>query len=229
MASRRVSRALFVPSPRPGAAAAGPSAAVPAAHAYSLRTRSAPATAPRSDEDEPEDTKPKGKGRQKDGADDAAFSVSPAKRAAPGASPAKRRSSASVSPNKKIAGIKRAADSPEPLSPRKTKLPPKLELSQEETLPPPPHWEETLRVLSAQRTRIVAPVDTMGCEENGREERRADAGRERESDEEEKKRERLAVLIGLMLSSQVSGQRHVAACGRLQQSCQSPSSLSPPA
>jgi endonuclease-3 len=202
---------------------------VPAAHAYSLRTRSAPSTAPRSDEDEPEDIKPKGKGRQKDGADDAAYSDSAVKRAAPSASPAKRRSSASASPNKKIAGIKRAADSPEPLSPRKTKLPPKLELSQEETLPPPPHWEETLRVLSAQRTRIVAPVDTMGCEENGREERRADAGRERESDEEEKKRERLAVLIGLMLSSQVSGLRHVASCERLQQSCQSPSSLTPSA
>lgn len=203
MTSRRASRALFAPSPRSdaaAAAAAAASASAPAAHAYSLRTRST-SSAVLIDEPSENKNKGKGKGRQEDDALDTAYSISPAKPAT--ASPARRRSSASSSPNKKVAGIKRAAGSPEPLSPRKTKLPPKLELSQEEALPPPPHWEETLRVLSAQRTRIVAPVDTMGCEENGREERRADAGRERESEEEERKRERLAVLIGLMLSSQV--------------------------
>ena len=41
----------------------------------------------------------------------------------------------------------------------------------------PRRWKEVYDLLEKQRDDIVTPVDTMGCEENGLEERRADRGR----------------------------------------------------
>lgn len=110
-----------------------------------------------------------------------------------------RRASKSVSLSPK----KRAASSPFSISPRKvSKKAWKVNLEAHEAHPAPLHWEEVYALLAKQRTRIVAPVDTMGCEENGRQHRRADAHRARESPEASAKRERLATLVSLMLSSQ---------------------------
>ncbi|CEH15547.1 endonuclease iii [Ceraceosorus bombacis] len=103
-----------------------------------------------------------------------------------------------------------------PLSPRKPIKRIKLSLEQSEILSAPLQWEEQLAVLSAQRTRIRAPVDTMGCEENGRDEFRGDKDRVKEDVEKERKRERLAVLVGLMLSSQTKDPVTAAAVRSLQ-------------
>ncbi|GAA5891567.1 hypothetical protein JCM5296_004260 [Sporobolomyces johnsonii] len=66
--------------------------------------------------------------------------------------------------------------------------------------PPPKEWERTYDIIRKQRERILAPVDTMGCEQGGRD---VDA----KKDEEEKevvsdKDRRLSILVSLMLSSQ---------------------------
>ncbi|KAJ9474760.1 Endonuclease III-like protein [Pseudozyma hubeiensis] len=119
------------------------------------------------------------------------------------ASPSKpstpKRSKSSTSP-------KKPPPSPFDVSPRKpTKKPWKVNLEPHEAHPAPAHWETVYTLLSRQRTKIVAPVDTMGCEENGRADRRADSDRALstpETPEEEAKRERLATLVSLMLSSQ---------------------------
>ncbi|KAF6766922.1 HhH-GPD domain protein [Kalmanozyma brasiliensis GHG001] len=108
----------------------------------------------------------------------------------------KRAKSSSASP-------KKPAVSPFDISPRKTvKKPIKVNLEPHEAHPAPAHWETVYSLLARQRTKIVAPVDTMGCEENGREDRRADSDRAPETVEEAGKRERLATLVSLMLSSQ---------------------------
>ncbi|SPO47315.1 related to NTG1 - DNA repair protein [Moesziomyces antarcticus] len=113
--------------------------------------------------------------------------------------PLSRSMSKSASPSKP----KKAAVSPFDVSPRKaTKKPLKVDLEPHEAHPAPAHWEKVYELLTKQRARIVAPVDTMGCEENGREDRRADSWREGESSEDAAKRERLATLVSLMLSSQ---------------------------
>ncbi|EPQ28664.1 uncharacterized protein PFL1_03967 [Pseudozyma flocculosa PF-1] len=136
-------------------------------------------------------------------------SRSPTKSAPPSkgtASPSKGKSRAAstastASPSKGKAKATPTA-SPFDISPRKKAKPIKIDLSDSEAHPAPPRWQETYALLAKQRSRIVAPVDTMGCEENGREDRRADTWRERESDEDEAKRKRLATLVSLMLSSQ---------------------------
>ncbi|WFD22869.1 orotidine-5'-phosphate decarboxylase [Malassezia equina] len=85
----------------------------------------------------------------------------------------------------------------------------KMDLSDEEArkIKVPKQWERVLELLAHQRKEIITPVDTMGCEENGQEERRADRGRRRkdgeeESDDEKAKRLRFTTLVSLMLSSQ---------------------------
>ncbi|BGP22627.1 endonuclease III [Rhodotorula toruloides] len=57
--------------------------------------------------------------------------------------------------------------------------------------PAPKRWEETYEVIRKQRERIIAPVDTMGCEQGGK-----------ESKGEDEKDRRLSVIVSLMLSSQ---------------------------
>lgn len=85
----------------------------------------------------------------------------------------------------------------------------KMELTEAEMrkVKVPKHWQQVYELLTRQRDEIVTPVDTMGCEENGQESRRADRGRltahgTEESEEEKAKRLRFTTLISLMLSSQ---------------------------
>ena len=54
----------------------------------------------------------------------------------------------------------------------------------------PRRWKEVYDLLEKQRDDIVTPVDTMGCEENGLEERRADRGRLRADGKEEDDKEK---------------------------------------
>ncbi|GAA5900806.1 hypothetical protein JCM6882_007669 [Rhodosporidiobolus microsporus] len=67
----------------------------------------------------------------------------------------------------------------------------------------PKNWEQTYEVIKKQREGIIAPVDTMGCEQGGR-----DRTKKEEPDQEEKKPteseqdRRLSILVSLMLSSQ---------------------------
>ncbi|SPO28911.1 related to NTG1 - DNA repair protein [Ustilago trichophora] len=120
-----------------------------------------------------------------------------AKRDPENATPSRTHKSSSASPKKPPA-------SPFDISPRKpTRKPIKVNLLPHEAHPAPSNWEIVYNLLSKQRSKIIAPVDTMGCEENGREDRRADSWRTSdESPEDSAKRERLATLVSLMLSSQ---------------------------
>ncbi|KAK0550666.1 orotidine 5'-phosphate decarboxylase [Tilletia horrida] len=105
------------------------------------------------------------------------------------------------------------------LSPRKANKPIKRELEAHEAHPAPPRWKETYALLLQQRRRIVAPVDTLGCEEAGTDERRGDKWREEgeaEDDEERAKRKRFTTLVSLMLSSQTKDPVTAAAVANLQ-------------
>ncbi|PWN52526.1 OMPdecase-domain-containing protein [Violaceomyces palustris] len=127
------------------------------------------------------------------------------RRRRPGGGGKKRDDLSEVEIKAKVKKSERKASlsSPFETSPRKKQKAIKLDLEPHEAHPAPSRWEETYRVLEKQRARILAPVDTMGCEENGREERRADSFRkDKESQEDRGKRERLTTLVSLMLSSQ---------------------------
>lgn len=85
----------------------------------------------------------------------------------------------------------------------------KMDLTPEEarSVKVPRRWREVYTLLAQQRAEIVAPVDTMGCEENGQENRREDRGRLRvdgkpESVDDQAKRLRFTTLVSLMLSAQ---------------------------
>ena len=85
----------------------------------------------------------------------------------------------------------------------------KMELTEDEAqkIQVPRRWQEVYALLSKEREDIITPVDTMGCEENGQEDRRADRGRRRadgteESDDDKARRLRFTTLVSLMLSSQ---------------------------
>jgi endonuclease III len=106
-------------------------------------------------------------------------------------------------PKKKGTKVKKEAADPFAVSPRKTSVKPiKLDLEEHEVKPAPKRWKEQLEVLTKQRKRIIAPVDTLGCEENGRDEKRKDLREMVESPEESAKRARFTTLVSLMLSSQ---------------------------
>ncbi|PWN34962.1 DNA glycosylase [Meira miltonrushii] len=106
-------------------------------------------------------------------------------------------------PKKKTAKVKKEPADPFAVSPRKTSVKPiKLDLEEHEIKPAPKRWKEQLEVLTKQRKRIIAPVDTLGCEENGRDEKRKDLREMMESPEESAKRARFTTLVSLMLSSQ---------------------------
>ncbi|KAM0792169.1 hypothetical protein ACM66B_004866 [Microbotryomycetes sp. NB124-2] len=59
--------------------------------------------------------------------------------------------------------------------------------------PEPTKWRKQYEIIQEQRKRIVAPVDTMGCEQGGR---------ERDEAPPSEKDKRLSTLVSLMLSSQ---------------------------
>ncbi|GAA5861633.1 hypothetical protein JCM8547_000689 [Rhodosporidiobolus lusitaniae] len=69
--------------------------------------------------------------------------------------------------------------------------------------PAPARWEETYEVIRKQRETIVAPVDTMGCEQGGRDRAKTEEdGEDVKPDVESEQDRRLSVLVSLMLSSQ---------------------------
>lgn len=89
------------------------------------------------------------------------------------------------------------------ISPRKASVKPiKVDLDPAEARTAPKRWREQYELLVKQRRRIVAPVDTMGCQENGKDEKRQDSRSQTETAEERARRERFTILISLMLSSQ---------------------------
>ncbi|PKI82924.1 Ntg2p [Malassezia vespertilionis] len=100
----------------------------------------------------------------------------------------------------------------EPDSPSRGAMPLKkikMELTEEEQgkIRVPKHWEEVHACLAKMREETVAPVDTMGCVENGLETNRADRGRlgpdgAEESKEDALQRYEYTTLVSLMLSSQ---------------------------
>ncbi|KDQ59784.1 hypothetical protein JAAARDRAFT_126654 [Jaapia argillacea MUCL 33604] len=86
-------------------------------------------------------------------------------------------------------------------SPRKPKLIP-------QTLgtphPTPPRWKETYDTIKEMRSHIVAPVDTMGCDQA-------------QNKEVDPKNRRFATLVSLMLSSQTKDEVTDAAVTKLRQ------------
>lgn len=99
----------------------------------------------------------------------------------------------------------------------------KMELSPDEVrrVKVPKRWQLQYELLSKQRDEIITPVDTMGCDENAREEHRADRGRLRpdgtaESEEELEERRRFTTFVSLMLSSQTKDPITADAVYRLQ-------------
>ncbi|KAI0628808.1 DNA glycosylase [Trametes polyzona] len=86
-------------------------------------------------------------------------------------------------------------------SPRKPKpIPTALETPH----PAPPHWRETYDTIKRMRSRIVAPVDTMGC----------DQAQLKETDP---KNQRFSTLVSLMLSSQTKDEVTDAAVAKLRE------------
>ncbi|KAI0648440.1 DNA glycosylase [Trametes meyenii] len=86
-------------------------------------------------------------------------------------------------------------------SPRKPKpIPTALETPH----PAPPEWKETYDAIKRMRSHIVAPVDTMGC----------DQAQLKETDP---KNQRLSTLISLMLSSQTKDEVTDAAVAKLRE------------
>jgi endonuclease-3 len=127
----------------------------------------------------------------------------------------------SQSPTKKVKADPFAA------SPRKlTSKPIKIDLNASEARAAPKRWKEQYEVLIKQRRRIVAPVDTMGCQENGKDEKRRDMASLTESDEDRARRERFTILVSLMLSSQTKDPVTADAVHNLQQNLKGGLSLS---
>ncbi|TFK32593.1 DNA glycosylase [Crucibulum laeve] len=93
---------------------------------------------------------------------------------------------------------KESAKSP---SPRKPKV---IQQSLKTPHPAPEWWKETYDTIKAMRSRIVAPVDTMGC----------DQAQYKESDP---KNQRWATLVSLMLSSQTKDEVTDAAVSNLRE------------
>ncbi|CDO71906.1 hypothetical protein BN946_scf184940.g53 [Trametes cinnabarina] len=86
-------------------------------------------------------------------------------------------------------------------SPRKPKpIPTALETPH----PEPPHWRETYDAIKRMRSRIVAPVDTMGCDQA-------------QLKEDDPKNQRFSTLVSLMLSSQTKDEVTDAAVTKLRE------------
>ncbi|KAF8061753.1 DNA glycosylase [Lyophyllum atratum] len=84
-------------------------------------------------------------------------------------------------------------------SPRKPKP---IQQALEVPHPAPPKWQETYNMIKEMRSRIEAPVDTMGCQQA-------------QFKETEPKNMRFATLISLMLSSQTKDEVTDAAVSKL--------------
>ncbi|CAH7674997.1 DNA glycosylase [Phakopsora pachyrhizi] len=84
---------------------------------------------------------------------------------------------------------------------RQGRSPKKLRLSLDEPHPAPPRWKETYELIHLQRSKIVAPVDTMGCEKAGNDDHEGlDQSIKLPARSEVERR--LSCLVSLMLSSQ---------------------------
>ncbi|EGN96402.1 hypothetical protein SERLA73DRAFT_170779 [Serpula lacrymans var. lacrymans S7.3] len=88
-----------------------------------------------------------------------------------------------------------------PKSPRKPKP---IQQSLKVPHPAPPRWRETYDTIKEMRSHIVAPVDTMGC----------DQAQLKESDP---KSQRFSTLVSLMLSSQTKDEVTDAAVAKLRE------------
>ncbi|RDX47442.1 DNA glycosylase [Lentinus brumalis] len=86
-------------------------------------------------------------------------------------------------------------------SPRKPKI---IPTALETPHPAPPRWQETYDTIKRMRSRIVAPVDTMGC----------DRAQLKEADP---RNQRFSTLISLMLSSQTKDEVTDAAVAKLRE------------
>ncbi|THG97510.1 hypothetical protein EW026_g4504 [Hermanssonia centrifuga] len=86
-------------------------------------------------------------------------------------------------------------------SPRKPKA---IQQSLDVPHPAPPHWKEVYETIKRMRENIVAPVDTMGC----------DQAQLKETDP---KSQRFSTLISLMLSSQTKDEVTDAAVSKLRE------------
>ncbi|KAI9069485.1 DNA glycosylase [Trametes sanguinea] len=86
-------------------------------------------------------------------------------------------------------------------SPRKAKP---IPMALETPHPEPPHWREAYDAIKRMRSRIVAPVDTMGC----------DQAQLKETDP---KNQRFSTLVSLMLSSQTKDEVTDAAVAKLRE------------
>ncbi|KAA1477664.1 DNA glycosylase [Dentipellis sp. KUC8613] len=93
----------------------------------------------------------------------------------------------------------KAAKAKAPKSPRKPKAIPQALATPH---PAPAKWKETYDAIREMRSKIVAPVDTMGCD-------RA------QLKEDEPKNQRFATLVSLMLSSQTKDEVTDAAVSKL--------------
>ncbi|TCD61247.1 DNA N-glycosylase and apurinic/apyrimidinic (AP) lyase [Steccherinum ochraceum] len=94
----------------------------------------------------------------------------------------KRETSASASPRKQKA-IPQSLDTPHPA---------------------PPNWRDTYDTIKRMRSKIVAPVDTMGCDQA-------------QNKETEPQNRRFATLVSLMLSSQTKDEVTDAAVAKLRE------------
>ncbi|TFK85371.1 DNA glycosylase [Polyporus arcularius HHB13444] len=86
-------------------------------------------------------------------------------------------------------------------SPRKPKI---IPTALKTPHPAPPRWQETYDTIKRMRSRIVAPVDTMGC----------DRAQLKEADP---RNQRFSTLISLMLSSQTKDEVTDAAVAKLRE------------
>jgi len=84
-------------------------------------------------------------------------------------------------------------------SPRKPKP---IQLSLDVPHPAPSKWQETYDTIKQMRSRVLAPVDTMGCDQA-------------QHKEQDPKNQRFATLISLMLSSQTKDEVTDAAVSKL--------------
>ncbi|KAF7428092.1 DNA N-glycosylase and apurinic/apyrimidinic (AP) lyase [Pleurotus ostreatus] len=97
--------------------------------------------------------------------------------------------------------VKKPRRSTQPKSPRKPKA---IQQSLDKPHPAPENWRETYDAIKEMRSKIVAPVDTMGCDQA-------------QYKETEPKNKRFATLVSLMLSSQTKDEVTDAAVSNLRE------------
>ncbi|ORY78466.1 DNA glycosylase [Leucosporidium creatinivorum] len=135
----------------------------------------------------------------------AAGAVDPASATSPSTTPLKRTRVTRSTASSPAAGSSTAAtakeedeeDEKKPVKVAKKATTPRKPKPFQEKLdkahPEPKRWREQYEAIRKQRETIVAPVDTMGCEQGGR---------DRDEAPTNEKDNRLSILVSLMLSSQ---------------------------